>query len=79
MTTISKYKNEDEQLKELLLKNLPKKIKSGNEKHLSNIYQYQTIKSLNEHMFINFNSKEQISFLIFDIDKYEDKTAENFD
>ncbi|MFW3354805.1 replication initiation protein [Aliarcobacter butzleri] len=78
MTTISKYKNEDEQLKELLLKNLPKKIKSGNEKHLSNIYQYQTIKSLNEHMFINFNSKEQISFLIFDIDKYEDKTAKEY-
>ncbi|MCT7532172.1 MULTISPECIES: replication initiation protein [Aliarcobacter] len=75
MTILNKYKNEDEQLKELLLKNLPKKIKAGNEKHLSNIYQYPTIKSLNEHMFINFNSKEQISFLVFDIDKYEDKTA----
>ncbi|MDN5088143.1 replication initiation protein [Aliarcobacter butzleri] len=78
MTTISKYKNEDEQLKELLLKNLPKKIKAGNEKHLSNIYQYPTIKSLNEHMFINFNSKEQISFLVFDIDKFEDKTAKEY-
>ncbi|WP_151951744.1 primase C-terminal domain-containing protein [Aliarcobacter butzleri] len=78
MTIVNKYKDEDEQLKELLLKNLPKKIKSGNEKHLSNIYQYQTIKSLNEHMFINFNSKEQISFLIFDIDKYEDKTAKEY-
>ncbi|MCT7594430.1 replication initiation protein [Aliarcobacter butzleri] len=75
MTTISKYKDEDEQLKELLLKNLPKKIKSGNEKHLSNIYQYRTIEALNKYKFINFNSKEQISFLIFDIDKYEDKTA----
>lgn len=75
MTILNKYKNEDEQLKELLLKNLPKKIKAGNEKHLSNIYQYPTIKSLNEHMFINFNSKEQISFLVFDIDKFEDKTA----
>ncbi len=78
MTILNKYKNEDEQLKELLLKNLPKKIKSGNEKHLSNIYQYQTIKSLNEHMFINFNSKEQISFLVFDIDKFEDKTAKEY-
>lgn len=78
MTILNKYKNEDEQLKELLLKNLPKKIKAGNEKHLSNIYQYPTIKSLNEHMFINFNSKEQISFLVFDIDKYEDKTAKEY-
>ena len=78
MTIVNKYKDEDEQLKELLLKNLPKKIKSGNEKHLSNIYQYQTIKSLNEHMFINFNSKEQISFLVFDIDKFEDKTAKEY-
>ena len=75
MTIVNKYKDEDEQLKELLLKNLPKKIKSGNEKHLSNVYQYPTIKSLNEHLFINFNSKEQISFLVFDIDKFEDKTA----
>ena len=78
MTIVNKYKDEDEQLKELLLKNLPKKIKSGNEKHLSNIYQYPTIKSLNEHLFINFNSKEQISFLVFDIDKYEDKTAKEY-
>ena len=75
MTTLNKYKDEYEQLKELLLKNLPRKIKSGNEKHLSNVYQYPTIKALNEHLFINFNSKEQISFLVFDIDKYEDKTA----
>lgn len=78
MTILNKYKDENEQLKELLLKNLPQKIKSGNEKHLSNIYQYPTIKSLNEHMFINFNSKEQISFLIFDIDKFEDKTAKEY-
>ncbi|OCL96568.1 replication initiation protein [Arcobacter porcinus] len=75
MTTISKYKDEDEQLKELLLKNLPKKIKSGNEKHLSNIYQYRTIEALNKYKFINFNTKDRISLLIFDIDKYEDKTA----
>ncbi|QKF73872.1 hypothetical protein AFAEC_1716 [Aliarcobacter faecis] len=75
MTILNKYKDEDEQLKELLLKNLPKRTKAGNEKHLSNIYEYPTIKALNKYKFINFNSKEQISFLIFDIDKYEDKTA----
>ena len=78
MTIVNKYQDEDEQLKELLLKNLPKRIKSGNEKHLSNVYQYPTIKALNEHLFINFNSKEQISFLVFDIDKYEDKTAKEY-
>lgn len=78
MTVLNKYKDEDEQLKELLLKNLPKKIKSGNEKHLSNIYQYRTIEALNKYKFINFNSKEQISFLIFDIDKFEDKTAKEY-
>ncbi|WP_066404682.1 replication initiation protein [Aliarcobacter cryaerophilus] len=75
MTVLNKYKDEDEQLKELLLKNLPKRTKAGNEKHLSNIYQYRTIEALNKYKFINFNSKEQISFLIFDIDKFEDKTA----
>ncbi|NUW28674.1 replication initiation protein [Aliarcobacter butzleri] len=78
MTVLNKYKNEDEQLKELLLKNLPKKIKSGNEKHLSNIYQYRTIEALNKYKFINFNSKDRISFLIFDIDKFEDKTAKEY-
>ncbi|RXI28542.1 replication initiation protein [Aliarcobacter trophiarum] len=78
MTILNKYKDEDKQLKELLLKNLPKKIKAGNEKYLSNIYQYRTIEALNKYKFINFNSKEQISFLIFDIDKYEDKTAKEY-
>ncbi len=78
MTVLNKYKNEDEQLKELLLKNLPKKIKSGNEKHLSNIYQYRTIEALNKYKFINFNTKDRISFLVFDIDKYEDKTAKEY-
>ncbi|WP_323590377.1 replication initiation protein [Aliarcobacter butzleri] len=75
MTILNKYKDENEQLKELLLKNLPKKIKAGNEKHLSNIYQYRTIEALNKYKFINFNTKDRISFLIFDIDKFEDKTA----
>lgn len=78
MTILNKYKDENEQLKELLLKNLPKRTKAGNEKHLSNIYQYRTIEALNKYKFINFNSKEQISFLVFDIDKYEDKTAKEY-
>ncbi len=75
MTTLNKYKDDKEQLEELLIKNLPKRIKSGNDKHLSNVYEYSSAKSLREHKFINFNSSKQISFLVFDIDKYEDKTA----
>lgn len=75
MTTLNKYKDDKEQLEELLIKNLPKRIKSGNDKHLSNVYEYSSAKSLREHKFINFNSSTQISFLVFDIDKFEDKTA----
>ncbi len=75
MTKLNKYKDDEEQLEELLLKNLPKRIKSGNDKHLSNIYEYSSAKSLREHKFINFNSKSKLVYLVFDIDKYEDKTA----
>ncbi|MCT7526395.1 primase C-terminal domain-containing protein [Aliarcobacter cryaerophilus] len=75
MTTLNKYKDDKEQLEELLIKNLPKRIKSGNEKYSSNFYEYSSAKSLREHKFINFNSSTQISFLVFDIDKFEDKTA----
>ena len=32
MTTLNKYKDDKEQLEELLIKNLPKRIKSGNDK-----------------------------------------------
>ena len=78
MTKLNKYTDDKEQLEELLVKNLPKRIKSGNDKHLSNIYEYSSIKSLREHKFINFNSSKQISFLVFDIDKYEDKTAKEY-
>ena len=78
MTTLQKYKTKNEELKELLIKNLPTKIKAGNEKHLSNIYEYQTVKALDKCKFINFNSYKQISFMVFDIDKYEDKTAKEY-
>ena len=78
MTTLQKYKSKNEELKELLIKNLPTKIKAGNEKHLSNIYEYQTVKALDKCKFINFNSDKQISFMVFDIDKYEDKTAKEY-
>lgn len=76
MTNITKYHDNDkDELREVLIKNLPSKIKAGNEKHLSNVLEYQTIIALNKCKFININSNERISFLVFDIDKFGDKTA----
>jgi hypothetical protein len=68
------YSDQDELL-ELLIKNLPSTIKGGNEKHLSNIYDYPTITALKKCKFINFNSRQRISFIVFDIDKVGDMTA----
>lgn len=70
-TTITDY----DELKELLIKNLPARIKAGNEKHLSNIYEYKTFKALQSCKFINFNTKERISWMIFDIDHVGEITA----
>ncbi len=78
MTTLQKHKTDREELKELLIKNLPSKIKGGNEKNLSNIYDYQTAIALDKCKFINFNSQQRISIMIFDIDKYKDKTAKEY-
>lgn len=62
-------------LKELLIKNLPSKLKGGNVKEYSNVDEHNTIYALDNCKFINFNSKEQISFMVFDMDKYKNKTA----
>lgn len=79
MTEIKKYtENEKEELKEVLIKNLPNIIKGGNHKKKSNVLEYQTIIALNKCKFINLNTKERISFLVFDIDKMEDKTAKEY-
>lgn len=59
----------------LLLRSLPTKIKAGNEKHLSNIRTYPTLVALKTCKFINFNSKDRISMMIFDIDEFGGKTA----
>lgn len=75
MTKLQQHKTEKEELKELLIKNLPNTIKAGNEKHLSNIYEYQTVIALDKCKFINFNTQERISFMVFDIDTFENKTA----
>ena len=79
MTQLKKYtENEKEELKEVLIKNLPNRIKGGNHKKKSNVLEYQTIIALNKCKFINLNTKERISFLVFDIDKIEDKTAKEY-
>ncbi|GGD47461.1 hypothetical protein GCM10012288_22090 [Malaciobacter pacificus] len=75
MTKLQQYKTEKEELKELLIKNLPSNIKGGNEKHLSNIYEYQTVIALDKCKFINFNTSQRISFMVFDIDTFKNKTA----
>lgn len=79
MTQLNKYtENEKEELKEVLIKNLPNRIKGGNNKKKSNVLEYQTVIALEKCKFINFNTKERISFLVFDIDKIEDKTAKEY-
>lgn len=67
--------NNTEDLKELLIKNLPSQIKGGNDKETANIIKLNSNIALESFKFINFNSKEQISILVFDMDKYGDATA----
>lgn len=67
--------NNAEDLKELLIKNLPSYIKGGNTKETGNIVKLNSNIALESFKFINFNSKEQISILVFDMDKYGDATA----
>lgn len=76
MTILSNiHVTDDAELKELLIKNLPAKIKAGNEKHLSNIFEYKTHTALTKCQFINFNTRSRISIMVFDIDKVGDQTA----
>jgi len=75
MTYLTKYKHEQEQFLELLIKNLPTNLKGGNEKELSNIKEYETYKALEKCKYINFNSNERVSFLVFDIDSFNNTNA----
>ncbi|WP_066355345.1 primase C-terminal domain-containing protein [Aliarcobacter skirrowii] len=56
-------------LKELIIKSSPSLIKAGNTKTGSNVEEFKTPFALDTKEFINFNTKERIDFLIFDIDK----------
>ena len=78
--TIIKNKDFDDikELREVLIKNLPAKIKAGNEKETANINELKTIEALRTCKFINFNSKERTSFMVFDIDTMENITAKEY-
>ena len=79
MTIIKNNDFDDvKELREILIKNLPAKIKAGNEKETANINELKTIEALNTCKFINFNSKERISFMVFDIDTMENITAKSY-
>jgi len=75
MTVLNKYIDNRENLEELLIKNLPSSIKAGNEKHNSNIFTIHTYRALKTCKFINYNTQERISFMIFDFDTYNNKNA----
>ena len=67
--------SEIEVLKEVLIKNLPAKIKSGMGKTTSNKTEFTTAYALTRHNFINYNTKEKISILAFDLDYIKGKKA----
>jgi hypothetical protein len=77
MTLINPY-IEDNELKNLLIQNLPPKIKGGNDKESSNITTYPTNRVLQDCIFMNFNTKESISFMIFDIDRVDNISAREY-
>lgn len=70
--------NDTNEFIEVLIKNLPAKIKAGNEKDTANINEMHTIEALKNCKFMNFNSKERISFMVFDIDTMENMTAKQY-
>lgn len=75
MTLLNPYIEEEESLKELLIKNLPPYIKAGNEKEKANIFKFHTHIALKTCKFINYNTSQRVSFMIFDLDSYKDKKA----
>ena len=55
MTQLKKYaENEKEELKEVLIKNLPSKIKAGNEKHLIDGLSLESVSAVATANLFNF-------------------------
>ncbi len=76
MTILKKeFLEETDRLEELLIKNLPSVVNGSNEKETANFFKHKTKSALKKCDFIHFNSKEQLSFMIFDFDKVGDKKA----
>ena len=76
MTVLKKeFLDDDDRLEELIIKNQPATINGSNEKNTANFFNHKTKVALKKCDFIHFNSKEQISFMIFDIDTVGDKEA----
>ena len=69
-----KYKEKNEIL-EFLIPSFPTEIKSGNTKTTSNKTFFPTAYSLDNHKFINYNSKDRINFLCFDLDYHDGAEA----
>ncbi len=79
MTTLSDNNiTLNDELLELFIKNSPAFFKAGNEKHLSNIKTYPSKVTLEKCKFININTNERISFMVFDIDTYGGMTAREY-
>lgn len=78
MTTINNHYDNDKALTELLIKSLPPKIHcADNKTDAFALPEMPTIKAL-EKRFIAFNSQNQISMMIFDIDAFAGLTAKEY-
>jgi len=76
MTILKKeFLDDRDRLEELIIKNQPARINGSNDKKTANFFNHNTKVALNKCDFIHFNSKEQISFMIFDIDEVGEKKA----
>lgn len=69
------FRSDFDELKDLLIPNLPALINAGNEKTKANFEAFKTFDAIRYKKFISFNSRERISWMIFDIDKVGEKTA----
>lgn len=78
MTTIHSHFDNDKALTELLIKSLPSRVHcADNKTDAFALLEMPTIKAL-EKRFIAFNSKSQVSMMIFDIDSFGGLSAKEY-